>query len=444
MVVRVFAGIAIVALGMAFSATLALSQSDSSGSKSPFPGYTLERQRQAATDVELARSHSARMTPCDEDIKKYCSSQQGFGEQSCLRKYLSDLSGQCKAVLTAARQPEGEAGVPPCSHSPVCFNPLGGDKASIVRAEWNQTMGYTFAYPLDLPNKKGGVAGAATDSKGDIWVFQRNQPGQPQLFEFGPDHKLIRTVSEDVTGRQYKAHGIAVDAQDNVWICDANGATVEKINPEGKLLLTIGVAGKRGDWNEAEGQRLLWQPLDVAFAPNGDIYIGEGHRDESPDDTDSSDPANSVGAARVIHLDKNGKFINQWYGNNIGPGKFSMVHGIAVDPRNGDVWVADREEYRLVVFSALGQFIKTAQMKNLMCAVYFDPHGDLWVATGNDGQVLKIDRNGKVLGAIGNGRGTGFGELFESNFMGMDLQGNLYVGDTTIPRVLELIAPKRQ
>jgi DNA-binding beta-propeller fold protein YncE len=436
---RIFSGLPWAAFGIALSALWPLC---GSGVAETFPTYVLEHQNQAATDVELSRSRSARMAPCTDDVVKFCSRQEGFGEQSCLRKYLGQLSSQCREIITSSQDSRNNDGVPPCLHSPVCFNPLGGDKASIMRAEWKQSSGYTYAYPLDLPNKKGGVAGAALDSKGNIWVFQRNAPGQPQLFEFASDHHLIRTVGEDVTGRQYKAHGIAVDPQDNVWICDANGSTVEKISPDGKLLMTIGVTGHRGDWDEAKGQRLLWQPLDVAFAPNGDIYIGGGHRDESPDDADSDDPANNVGAARVIHLDRTGKFINQWYGNNIGPGKFSMVHGIAVDPHNGDVWVADREEYRLVVFTAQGNFIKTVQMKNLMCAVYFDPHGGLWVATGNDGQVLKINPDGKVLVAAGKGRGVDPGELFESNFMGMDPQGDLYVGDTTIPRVLEIVAPK--
>jgi hypothetical protein len=40
------------------------------------------------------------------------------------------------------------------------------------------------------------------DSKGNLWAFQRNAPGRPQLFEFGPDHKLIHTVGEDVIGHQ--------------------------------------------------------------------------------------------------------------------------------------------------------------------------------------------------------------------------------------------------
>ena len=333
--------------------------------------------------------------------------------------------------------------VPGCTRSPLCGNRSDGPRSGLQRVEWKQTMGYTFAYPVDLPQGGGGVSAAKIDSKGNLWVFQRNAVGNPQLFEFGPDRKLIRTVGDDVIGHQEKAHGMAIDASDNVWICDANGSTIMKLSSEGKVLMTIGVKGKRGDWNESKEQRLLWQPLDLAFAPNGDIYIGEGHANESPNDAGSDDPANNIGAARVIRLDRNGKFIQQWYGNSIGQGKFSMVHGIAVDPLNHDVWIADREEYRLVVYTADGKFVKTVQMRNLMCAVAFDAHGDLWVASGQDGQLLKIDREGKVLGAVGNGSGTGDGQFIESNYMTWDKQGNLYTGDTSVGRVTEWIAPKR-
>jgi len=305
-------------------------------------------------------------------------------------------------------------------------------------------MGYTYSYPVDLPEGGGGVSAVQIDSKGNVWAFQRNAPGKPQLFEFGPDRKLIRMVGEDVIGHQLKAHGMAIDRDDNVWICDADGATIMKLSPEGKLLMTLGLKGQRGDWNEAKGLRLLWQPLDLAFAPNGDIYIGEGHANESPNDTDSEDPSDNIGAARVIHLDKNGKFINQWYGNSNGQGKFSMVHAIAIDPRTGNVWLGDREEYRLVVYTAEGKFVKTVQMRNLTCAVAFDPQGKLWVASGQDGQILQIDQDGHVLGAIGNGSGTGEGQFIESNYMTWDKEGNIYAGDTSVGRVTEMIAPRNR
>jgi hypothetical protein len=187
--------------------------------------------------------------------------------------------------------------------------------------QWKQTMGYSFTYPYALPPGFGGVPAVALDSKGNLWVFQRADAGKPQLFKFDPDHKVILQVGPDVIGYQDKAHGMAVDSEDNVWITAANSATVMKISPDGKLLMTLGERGRRGDWDEAKGQRLLWQPVMIAFAPNGDVYIGEGHANESPNDTDSDDPVNNIGAARIIHLDRNGTFINQWYGNEVGQGK---------------------------------------------------------------------------------------------------------------------------
>jgi sugar lactone lactonase YvrE len=223
---------------------------------------------------------------------------------------------------------------------------------------------------------------------------------------------------------------MAIDAQDNIWICDQFGDTVMKLSPEGKLLMTLGVKGKRGDWDEAKGIRLLWQPEDVAFAPNGDIYIGMGHANESPND----------GAARVLHLDKNGKFINQWFGDSPGPGKFSMVHGLTVNPLNGNVYIADREEYRIVVYDGNGKFIKTIQMANLVCTLYVDPNNQLWMATGLDGQIEKLDWDGNVLGSAGLGPGRGPGQFAETNYMGMDSHGNMFVGDTSVTRVTELVA----
>jgi len=332
---------------------------------------------------------------------------------------------------------------PPCRRSPLCGHRLGPSRQSLQRVQWKQTMGYTFAYPYVLPPGFGGVPAVALDSKNNLWVFQRADPGKPQLFKFDANANLVLQVAPEVIGYQDKAHGMAVDADDNVWITAANSATVMKISPDGKLLMTIGERGRRGDWDEAKGQRLLWQPVMIAFAPSGDVYIGEGHANESPNDADSDDAANNIGAARIIHLDKNGRFINQWFGNEVGQGKFSSAHGLAVDPRTGDVWIGDREEYRIVVYASDGTFKKTMQMRNLVCALYFDAHGEPWMATGQDGQFLKLDRNGKVLGAIGNGMGIGSGQFIEASYWAMDKQDNLYAGDTSVGRVTKMVAPKR-
>jgi sugar lactone lactonase YvrE len=330
-----------------------------------------------------------------------------------------------------------------CSHSTICTRVGGPNRQDTWRVVWSQTMGYTFSYPFHVPPGTGGNPGVAVDSKGNVWVLQRKPEGQAQLFKFSKDAKLLLTVGPDVIPYQKKAHGMKVDRDDNVWIADTTGATVLEVSSDGKLLKTMGVRDKRGDWDDAKGQHLLWQPTDVAFGPSGDLYIGEGHANESPNDTDSDDPANVLGTSRVLHFDKNGAFINQWFGDDVGQGKFDEIHGMAVDPKSGDVWLADREQYRIVIYNADGKFLRTLQLRNLICAIAFDKKGQPWITSGQDGQVLKIDRNGKVLGAIGGGMGIEPGQFIEAAFFDFDSQGNIYVGDTSIGRVAKISPPKK-
>lgn len=396
----------------------------------------------------LPRPRGGFLSVCKDQIARLCKGGNGVGARGCLMQNADKLTGQCKTEVEGAKAEIAATGsIPPCSHSPVCDNRMTNglgprNRQQLQRVEWRQNMGYTFSYPYNVPEGIGGIPAVALDSKGDLWVFKRSPPGVAQLYEFGPNHKLIRTVGPDVIPHAYKAHGMAIDSHDNVWLCYAALSIVVEVSPEGKVVKIIGEKGHRGDWIEAKGQRLLWQPLMMAFAPDGDIYIGEGHANESPNDTDSSDPTDVSGAARVIHLDKNGHYINQWYGDNVGQGKFSMVHGLAVDPTNGNVWIGDREQYRIVIYTANGQFLKTLQMRNLVCALHFDYEGNPWMASGQDGQFLKLNRDGKVLGAIGNGMGVGYGQFIEASYWSFDKHDNLYAGDTSVGRVTVMLAPK--
>ena len=334
----------------------------------------------------------------------------------------------------APRVPGGDSG-PQCSHSPVCGRKGGFARSALARVEWDQTMGYKFSYPYVVPKGIGGLPSVALDSKGYLWAFKRSPAGVVQLMKFAPDHKLVLEVPESVIGHQDKAHGMAVDKNDNVWITDNGQATVMKLSPDGKLLMTLGIKGQRGDWVEAKNQHLLWQPVMVAFAPNGDLYIAEGHANESPNDVDSPDPANQEGVARILHLTADGKFVGQWFGNEVGQGKFDSTHGLAIDPKNGDVWIGDREQYRIVVYTGDGRFVKTLQMKNLVCALNFDREGNPWMASGQDGQFLKLNHDGKVLGAVGNGMGIGTGQFTEASYWVFDPRDNLIAGDTSVGRI---------
>ena len=333
---------------------------------------------------------------CAGDIGKYCSHTSGSTLRYCLLSNAAHLSAQCKESATATETTslKRTLGTPYCYRSPVCDPPAerGGDRLGVKAVEWKQTMGYTFAYPIASPEgEKYGMVAVATDSKDNLWGLQRNPEGRPQLFKWDSKGKLLLTIGDNVITHHAKAHGIAVDAQDNLWITDAAGATAKKISPDGKLLMTIGARGHRGDWDEPRGQRLLWEPLMVGFGPKGDIYIAQGHGHESPNDTNGSDPTNNSGAARILRLDKNGKFIQQWWGNAVGQGKFVMAHGFAVDPKSGDVYIGDREDYRIVVYTGDGVF-STMQTRNLICALNFDRQGNLWMASGWDGQFLEAEQ----------------------------------------------------
>jgi hypothetical protein len=302
-------------------------------------------------------------------------------------------------------------------------------------------LGYSYDNnPLPLPpDLQYGthVSSVAINSKGHIFVFHRVPAGQPQLLEFDESQKFIRGFGDDMA---VLAHGMAIDAQDNIWICDQRGAAVTKLSPEGKPLMVVGVKGKPGDWDEAKGTRLLWEPLSVAVAPGGDFYIAMGHANESPQGP----------PARVLHLDRNGKFIAQWFGDAWGPGKFSMVHQIALDAR-GNVYLADREQYRIVIFDASGKFIKTVQKTNLVGGILITRNNEFWISLAADGQIEKLEFNGnvneftgKILGAIGTGNGDGLGQFGEAADMAMDSKGAIYVADGVDGRVEKLTPPVSQ
>src|SRR4029077_9375375 len=104
---------------------------------------------------------------------------------------------------------------PPCRRSPLCGKRASIGRQSLQRVQWKETMGYTFSYPYVLPPGFCGVAGGALDSQGSLWVFQRADAGKPQLFKFDRNHTLVMQVGPDVIGYQDKAHGLAVDAEDN-------------------------------------------------------------------------------------------------------------------------------------------------------------------------------------------------------------------------------------
>jgi hypothetical protein len=90
-----------------------------------------------------------------------------------------------------------------------------------------------------------------------------------------------------------------------------------------------------------------------------------------------------------------------------------MAHGFAVDPRNGDVYIGDREDYRIVVYTGTANFCGRMQTRNLICALYFDKQAICgWPQAGRP--FLKLTSRRPGAGRGRNGNGTGTGQFLES------------------------------
>jgi len=267
------------------------------------------------------------------------------------------------------------------------------------------------ANPVTLPEgiKMGATAAVAFDARGHLYVLAR---GGASFFEFDPAGTYVRSFGEPMT----RSHGLRIDREGNLWATDVGAHTVMKFNPKGELLLTLGVKGQAGAWDEAAGERKLNQPNDIAIAANGDVFVVQGHT-----------PGLTRGDARVLKFDKTGRFLKTWGGKGKAPGQFDVAHAIAIDAK-GLLWVVDRENQRIQVFDAEGTFMREMKYAGLPCSVDIGREY-VYMVNGFAGQLLRMDLNGKVLAATGK-PGTALGEFGEAHFLAVSPKGELYVADS--------------
>jgi sugar lactone lactonase YvrE len=252
--------------------------------------------------------------------------------------------------------------------------------------------------------KMGAPSSVALDAAGHLYVFNR---GEHPLIEFDAQGKFVRSLGE---GQYVRPHGMRIDPDGNIWTTDVNGHTVTKMNPKGEVLMTLGTKGQAGSWSDTT--HLMQEPADLAFGPQGDVYIVEGH---------------GRGEGRVLRVDKTGKLVTTWGGNGTAPGQFDQPHSILV--RNGQVLVADRNNRRVQIFDLNGKYLSEWKFAGLPCGFFVAANGDLYLASGFAGQVLRLDKNGKAVAMFGQ-PGKGLGEFGEAHYMTMTPGGEIYVADT--------------
>ena len=264
----------------------------------------------------------------------------------------------------------------------------------------------TIADYFKLPAGRvwGSTSAIEIDKDGrSIWVAERcganscfdrptgkMSPFDPML-KFDQSGKLVKSFG---AGMLVFPHGIFVDRDGNIWVTDGNdnrplpagrgrsaaadapppppaatpvGHQVFKFSPDGKLLLTLGKAGVRGNPPEA-----LTEPNDVIVAPNGNILVAEGHGGQN-----ANAPPDAV--ARISVFSRDGKFIRSWGKLGSGPAEFRTPHSLAFDSR-GRLFVADRGNVRLQIFDQDGTFLDETKAFSRLSGIFIDKNDVLYGA----------------------------------------------------------------
>ncbi len=215
-----------------------------------------------------------------------------------------------------------------------------------------------------MPTGRTWGATSAVDIDRDgrsIWVAERCGTNTCAGSDLDPILKFDASgnlVTSFGAGMFIFPHGIHVDSVGNIWVTDAQGPggnnpdrdgkghQVIKFSPEGEVLLTLGTAGVAGDGTDG----LLNTPCDVITAPNGDIFVADGHSGQNA----TTAPPGSTG--RIMKFSPDGEFIMEWGRIGNGPGEFRTPHAMAFDSQ-GRLFVADRGNHRIQIFDQDGNYI---------------------------------------------------------------------------------------
>src|SRR3989475_6468760 len=185
----------------------------------------------------------------------------------------------------------------------------------------------------------GDTHGLAQDEQGNIYVahtVNKSSTRGEAVVVYDSSGRFIRAFGEEFRGG---AHGLGVRREKDAEVlyhCDINQCKIMKTTLNGEFLWAHGYP--REDPAYA-GRPIDFVPTNVAFAPNGDFYVGDGY-----------------GSHHLLRFSSDGKFLGEVGRPGHGDGEFDTPHGLFVDTRGGDaiLVVSDRGNLRVQSFSFVG------------------------------------------------------------------------------------------
>lgn len=325
-------------------------------------------------------------------------------------------------ILTALAASSCATEAVPSSTAPS-GNPITGEGLPNPTASVTSNWG-------DLPEGRewGTTAGIDIDPvDGQVWAYERcgagalsgggvscdTNPVDP-IFKF--DRNSGEILANFGAGIFVTPHGIHVDSVGNVWVTDfagneegTKGHQVHKFSPEGELLMSLGTAGQPGT-----GPNQLNQPNDVITAPDGSIFVSDGHSGQGMTSMQDIEEGRAAGlTGRIVKFAPDGTKVMEWGRIGLEHGEFRTPHALAFDSQ-GRLWVADRGNHRLEIFDQGGNYLESRYSYGRISGLFITEDDTVYAIDSESSPTNHPNwRNGVRIGPVDQDLITAFIPPFE-------------------------------
>ncbi len=350
----------------------------------------------------------------------------------------------CGAVLLPGCATESGAPASMAAGNPITGEGIPNPNPAVV-ANWGE---------LPEGREWGTTAGIDIDPiDGHIWAYERCASGTAsggsvncETNPVAPVFKFDRNTGEILANFGadlfVTPHGIHVDSDGNVWVTDfagneagTRGHQVFKFSPDGEVLLTLGTAGQPGN-----GPNQLNQPNDVITAPDGSIFVADGHSGQGQTGDADIEVARETGlTGRILKFSADGTFIKEWGRIGLEHGEFRTPHALAFDSQ-GRLWVADRGNHRIEIFDQEGNYLESRYLYGRISGLFITEDDMIYAIDSESSPTNHPNwRNGVRIGHVDEDRITAFIPPFERDTrlyqgtagegVAVDADGNVYAAE---------------